>query len=72
MINGIVVLEQHRGTLLEAYENWFNIKMEKERQAREKRVIKNWEKLVNGMMIRCHIRAQYGGGGSASSSSSKR
>lgn len=69
VICGVVVTNENRAMLLDAYHSWVENETEKVAAATEARVVKAWEKLTRGLLIRRHVHDKYGGAAAASSSS---
>ncbi|XP_074645570.1 DNA repair protein complementing XP-C cells homolog [Tubulanus polymorphus] len=59
VMDGFVVCEEFKDTLIAAWDEEQEILKEKERQKKEKRVLGNWKLLVRGMQIREHLRKKY-------------
>jgi len=61
-MDGWVVCEEHKDTLMAAVAEFEANLLQKEQEKREKRVYDNWRKIIKGLAIREGLRKKYGEG----------
>ncbi|XP_050068549.1 DNA repair protein complementing XP-C cells-like [Anopheles maculipalpis] len=59
VFDGIVICEEHRDRLLEAWQRHQDEVAQKKIEKRQTAVLKNWEKLVKGLLVRRKLKHKY-------------
>ncbi|KAG9004889.1 hypothetical protein FRB94_001982 [Tulasnella sp. JGI-2019a] len=67
ILDGIVVASENAEIVFQAYWETAQANEEKERQKKQDRVVKRWQKLIHGLRVRERLMKEYSVGGAASS-----
>jgi xeroderma pigmentosum group C-complementing protein len=59
VVNGIIIAEENKAMLMEAYYASETMAVEKEMQKRKERCLKRWKKLIIGLRLRSRLQGEY-------------
>ncbi|KAK3103173.1 hypothetical protein FSP39_017002, partial [Pinctada imbricata] len=59
LLDGFVVCEEHKETLMAAWEEDQEIQKQREAEKREKRVLNNWKVLIKGLLIKDRLKKRF-------------
>lgn len=60
IIEGVVICEEFKDVLLDAWKEKDEINRQKKIVDRKKRIYSNWKKLIKGLLIRRNLKIKYG------------